>query len=202
MLKLNNIILVAISSNRITETEKAIRHCLSLCEFKDVIFFTDNNSCDYYYEIEKISSIKDYDKFIIKKLPYLLSGKADYYLTIHWDGFIVNTDAWNNDFLLYDYIGAPWPWYKNMCGNGGFCLKSQKFLDTQIKLIDELSINYPDDFELCIRSRTKFLDMQCNYAPSNIAYQFSNEFTEYELYKSFGFHDFKYNPQFKYIIEK
>lgn len=200
MLDLSNTILIAISSSRIEETQKAIDHCLSQCEFKDILFFTDNQNAKFSINIDKICSIKDYDKFVLKKLPILITGKAKYYITIHWDGFIVNTNAWNKDFLLYDYIGAPWPWYGNICGNGGFCIKSQKFIDSQIKILDLLDISYPDDFSLCINSRQDFTKLGCNFAPNNIAYQFSTEYGDYSKYNSFGFHNFNYHPQFKHII--
>ena len=199
MLNLKNILLVAIGSTKISETLKAIDICLSQCSFKDIIFFTDDMSVRYNYPIEKLNSIKDYDYFVLKKLPYLLTNKADYYLTIHWDGFVVNTKAWDVRFLEYDYIGAPWPWFNYMCGNGGFCLKSQKFIETQIKLINELDVSKPDDVSLCISSRQKFLSEGCSYAPPEIAFKFSTETGGYHRFNSFGFHDFKYNKHFQKI---
>ena len=30
------------------------------------------------------------------------------------DGHIVNPHLWTNEFLKYDYIGAPWPKFKKM----------------------------------------------------------------------------------------
>jgi|AACY02.18.fsa_nt_gi hypothetical protein len=200
MLDLSNIILLAIGSTKILETQKAISICLSNCIFKDVIYYTHDDKQQYATKIDELKSIKDYDYFVLKKLPYLLNNKADYYLTIHWDGFIVNHKKWNKQFLKYDYIGAPWPWYSYLCGNGGFCLKSQKFIETQIKLIDNLDTSKPDDVSLSINSRKAFIDNQCNYAPPEIAFDFSTETGGYYRYNSFGFHDFKYNPQFKHMV--
>jgi hypothetical protein len=200
MLELKNILLIAIGSTKIAETQKAIDICLSKSSFKDVIYFTDDSSAKYRYEIDKLNSIKDYDYFVLKKLPFLINNKADYYLTIHWDGFIVNPKSWDSRFLQYDYIGAPWPWFNYICGNGGFCLKSQKFIETQIELIDELDTSKPDDVALCISSRQKFIARGCSYAPPEIAFKFSTEAGGYERFNSFGFHDFKYNLFFKSLI--
>lgn len=200
MLDLSNIILLAIGSTKIAETQKAIDICLSQCSFKDVIFFTDDKLAKYRYEIQKLNSIKEYDYFVLKELPYLINNKADYYLTIHWDGFIVNPMAWTSKFFEYDYIGAPWPWFNYICGNGGFCLKSQKFIDTQIKINESLDTNKPDDVSLCISSRQNFIKHGCKYAPPEIAFKFSTETGSYERFNSFGFHDFKYNPKFLELI--
>jgi hypothetical protein len=202
MLDLSNIVLLSISSNRINETQKAIEICTQQCSFKEILFFTDtphlitNKQISGIY-IDKLNSIKDYDYFVLKKLPYYLSGRSNFYLTIHWDGFIVNPDAWTDEFLNYDYIGAAWPWYYFMCGNGGFCLKSQKFIDTQLKIINDLDTTLPDDVSLCIQARQKFIEHNCLYAPPEIAYQFSTEYGDYNQFHSFGFHDFQYHPQFK-----
>ena len=70
-------------------------------------------------------------------------------LVIQDDGHIVNPSLWDEEFLKYDYIGLPWPfedsWIekqlkeqrpiirkvypKNRVGNGGFSLRSRKFLE-------------------------------------------------------------------------
>ena len=52
-------------------------------------------------------------------------------LIIQHDGFILNHKAWDNEFLNYDYIGAPVYWMGNKLievGNGGFSLRSKKLL--------------------------------------------------------------------------
>ena len=49
MLELKNILLIAIGSTKIAETQKAIDICLSKSSFKDVIYFTDDSSAKYRY---------------------------------------------------------------------------------------------------------------------------------------------------------
>lgn len=202
MIDLSKVILIAIGSNKINETKKAIDICLSKCWFKDVIYFThDANTSPYAKKIDEIKSIKDYDKFVLHQLPVFIDKLADYYLTIHWDGFIVNDKAWTDEFFNYDYIGAPWPWYEYKCGNGGFCLKSQKFISTQIDNIDLINIDYPDDVSLCVDSRHIFIKNGCKFAPPNISLKFSVECGNYAIHKSFGFHDFQYHKQFMDLIQ-
>ena len=48
-----------------------------------------------------------------------------------WDGFVLDPDRWEDHFLDFDYIGAPWPQFHDGhdVGNGGFSLRSRKLLE-------------------------------------------------------------------------
>ena len=149
LIDLKNISLVAIGSTRIKETHLAIRRCCSLANFSSVLYFTDkknihDNNDIKYVEIPEIKSKLEYQSFIVKDFPKrilpLLKNES-HVLTINWDGFIVNPNAWKDYFLEFDYIGAPWikefsPVLAGHCGNGGFCLKSRKFLEAQLSIKD------------------------------------------------------------------
>ena len=57
---------------------------------------------------------------------------TDFCLIIQGDGFVIHPENWTDEFLKYDYIGAPW---RNLAhysfirvGNGGFSLRSKKLL--------------------------------------------------------------------------
>lgn len=209
MLDLSNIILVAFGSTKTQETIKAIEYCQKLASFYDTIYFTDKH-IDHtnikHIITRNIPSIKDYQKFIVNESPELILTSIPndfngHFLCINWDGFIVNPDAWKNEFLEYDYIGAPWPWFNNAVGNGGFCLKSKKFLETQQRICQNFSVINNEDVELCLRLKEQFEYYGCKYATSHIGYRFSTEVGDIEKNQSFGFHDFKYNPQYiKHII--
>lgn len=198
MLNLKNITLVCIGSTNINFSLKAIDICIKFASFYDVKYFTDATT-PYTISIPKLSSIREYDTFVVKELPKHIN--SDYVLSIHYDGFIVNPEAWSEEFLKYDYIGAPWPWWNNICGNGGFCLKSKKFLDTQTYIFDDSFVaKQADDVILSKDYRELFHKFGCNYAPPDISYKFSTEWGGYDNYNSFGFHDFRLNPQFKKLI--
>lgn len=207
----SNVILVAFGSTKVKETTKAIKHCQNLVSFYDTIYLTDsiiNEENIKHIPTRNIPSIKDYQKFIVNEsAEIILSSIPDsfsgHFLCINWDGFIVNTDAWSDEFLEYDYIGAPWPFWNNIVGNGGFCLKSKKFLITQYKICKNYNVINNEDVELCITFRKSFEQENCKYANDTIGYKFSTEIGDYYNYRSFGFHDFKYNSQFiKLINEK
>lgn len=193
-LNLTKVTLVAITSNKIEETIKALNICENYCDFYDSILFTDNPVPHKHVIIEKINNIKGYDNFVVKYLPYHI--RSEFCLTIHWDGFIVNPKAWTDEFFEYDYIGSPWPHQNDICGNGGFCLKSKKFLNLQKHLTKNIEVLNPDDEILAILLRDHFENFGCKYAPPEIAYKFATEQGDYYKNNSFGFHDFKHNPQF------
>lgn len=58
--------------------------------------------------------------------------EEDYNLLVQHDGYAVNSQAWTNDFLKFDYIGACWG---EVVGNGGFSLRSKR-LYTALNLLN------------------------------------------------------------------
>lgn len=206
-----NVILVGMGSTKIPETVRAISHCLSLVKFYDTLLLTDIKLDSQLSDsikivnIENIPSYIDYQRFVVSTMPNILLDSISpsfrgHFLFINWDGFIVNSKSWSNQFLLYDYIGAPWPWFGNVVGNGGFCLKSRKFIETQRSICSNHIVSHNEDVELCIVLRKIFEEHGCKYADKHIGYMFSTEYGVYDIYNSFGFHDFKYHPKFKTII--
>ena len=139
--------------------------------------------------IKKISSIQDYSSFIIYSLYKYI--KTSHILIVQWDGFIINPEKWDPNFLKYDYIGAPFiprENDKNYCrdlnggfytiGNGGFSLRSKKLLEapTKFKLKDNREFtNFNEDGFFSVFHR-KFLESKgLIWAPFNIAEKFSIE---------------------------
>jgi hypothetical protein len=208
MLNLTNIILIAFGSTKIQETILALKHCQKLANFYDTFFFTDYDIEENHIKhikIRRIKSYRDYQKFIVLESPEIvLSNVSDnfngHFLSINWDGFIVNQNAWSDVFLEYDYIGAPWKQYENKVGNGGFCMKSKKFYKVQQKICKNYNVTKNEDVQLCIDLRSEFEKNGCIFAPTDVGFMFSTEAHDYDEYNSFGFHDFKLNPKFEKLI--
>lgn len=99
-----------------------------------------------WIKINKITDyVNDYNKITLQTIP--MTVKESYNLIIHPDGFAVNSDAWDDKFLDYDYIGARWG--DNIVGNGGFSLRSKKLYSKLLELnilgkILDLQNYYPD----------------------------------------------------------
>lgn len=183
-------------------------------KFNKYYFFTDNidgikinkfkNLSNVNLEIFKISTIlnkAEYSKFCLVDLNKYIS--TDFCLTIQHDGYIINPECWTDKFLEFDYIGAPWPedWgYKNRIGNGGFSLKSKKFLqisydifkdfnfETELnRSIYDISVN--EDFLACNIYYEEMIKRGVEFADIKTASLFSIEHPIPEMKElSFGFH--------------
>jgi len=122
----------------------------------------------YTYKEPTINT-EDFEIKIVDEIPYNDFGDViydfyaesfdtDFVINFHSDGFIQNPKAWTDDFLNYDYIGAPIiPNFQNInkssqntvfpfIGNGGFSLRSKK-LCQKIKKLKE--INYLPKYLNC-----------------------------------------------------
>jgi len=134
----------------------------------------------------------------VNRLPATVL-ETSHMLFMEWDAGVLNPEGWNERFMEYDYIGAPWPDHTdpgwppcnetNNVGNGGFALKSKRFCVLTRTTLDE----HPDDPQAvcsdawaCRTMRPKFESLGMKYAPEDVAFQFS---TENRIYvNSFGFH--------------
>jgi len=84
-----------------------------------------------WIKIPRFTDFQTQYSFITLKLcPHLCV--EDFNLIIHSDGYAVNPDAWTDEFLNYDYIGAMWE--DGGMGNGGFTLRSRKLYDALIDI--------------------------------------------------------------------
>jgi hypothetical protein len=206
MLKLHNVELINLSIVNAELGVKALRHSSKNIEFGRKVIYThyrpENLTDDIEFVKIKELTPSTIDSFAIKILPTY--QKCDYMISLHTDGFIINPLMWKEEFLEYDYIGAPWPdfhWNKiNRVGNGGFVMKSKKFtqLESQINYItggnDWLVTNYYYD---------SFIESGCKYSPIELAACFSLELpipeVPYDLTKSFGFHG-RYTEEAKKLV--
>lgn len=131
--------------------------------------------------------------------------ETKYYLSIQTDGFVINPHLWTDEFLKYDYIGAPWPdlpWNKkNRIGNGGFRLESKKLL----QLCSNIVWNGQHDDVMITNTFKDYFEAQgCKFPPIEVAAKFSLEHkipeVEYNLNNCFGFHG-KLTEESKQYVE-
>lgn len=139
--------------------------------------------------VEPITRIQAYSKFMIKELHAYIN--TPFVLCTQHDAFVLSAKAWREEFLKYDYIGAPW-WFNdaNNVGNGGFSLRSKRFLEASSKL--PLKNYHPEDLILCRTYKHLLTNSGIQWAPENTAAAFSLEGNaKYGPRWSgqFGFHD-------------
>lgn len=149
---------------------------------------------------------------------------ASHVLLWHWDGFIINADAWTDEFLKWDYIGAPivsQRWYTTslemekvlpgwkrpfanfgaMVGNGGFSLRSRRFLEASASL-DKGLVSKVEDMYLCVERRRDLEKLGMKFAPLEVASRFSASWSENkDASGCFGFHDGRHFAAVKLSLE-
>lgn len=173
---------------------RVLQHCINQCAFGDAKFFTHEDAENpYKVTIPKIASKTAYSYFMIKELGRYIT--TDFVLVVQTDGFIVNTGKWNDQFMQYDYIGAPWhvsqlksdmnPEYR--VGNGGFSMRSRKL---QEYLMNDPNIKdtHPEDVAICQWYRSYLEDKGFSFAPVELAHQFACE--NYLWNNAFGQHQY------------
>lgn len=113
--------------------------------------------------------------------------KTEFCLRQHWDSLLVNPAAWDNNWLRYDYIGAPWHHPKtaygkypiteeNCVGNGGFTLMSYRIAEMIPKVSEPYDPTVPGaDLWICVHLRGSLMHHGIQFAPFESAYRFACE---------------------------
>ncbi len=146
-----------------------------------------------YKDIEWVN----YSGWVLKNLVDYVN--TDFALCVQWDSCIINPDLWDDKFLEYDYIGAPWPNnFVNRVGNGGMSCRSKKFLEECVNLHYYKQVGENgEDYFACVTCYEYMLGAGIKFAPLDLARKFSVEYSipeaphshgDLSSYNSFGFH--------------
>lgn len=225
-LNLSNVTIIGIDCVNVERLVEAMNVCEKDINFAKSKLLTSLPTKDHrLVKIPHLGSIEAYSDFCIRDLSSYVD--TDFVLIVQYDGFILNPSSWSPDFLQYDYIGAPWnindlmvekfniP--KKFLGqtlvvNGGFCLRSKRFLEISTRLYNEgkIPVTQPEDVALCVWHKDLFEKEGMKYAPIEIAKRFSIEGKDWVFDRQFGFHGFgwtdiglwvKNHPEYKLIYE-
>jgi hypothetical protein len=174
------------------------RHKIEVCDMS--VDLNDNMSNDDKNRVVFNQS------FIQQTNKYIFD---DFCLNVQHDSTIIDIEKWDNRFMDYDYIGAPWPMHiiqasdmvagriekiPNVVGNGGFSLRTRAFVEESAKLGWE---HKNEDLNICVFNYDTMTSAGIKFAPPELAAQFSKEHpTPYGgfnrdllfTYNSFGFH--------------
>lgn len=191
-LSLPNLSLLIVDCVDYNKAKLSFDHCCSYIEFGDAKILTHFDvEGDHITKIPKISSHAEYSKFMISDLADYIT--TEHVLVAQWDGFIRNIELWDDRFLQYDYIGAPWPDHvlfpgvptKFNVGNGGFSIRSRR-LQEFLRDDTNLTHHYLEDVMICQLNRAYLEKCGFKYAPLDLANKFSWELGEPR--DSFGVH--------------
>lgn len=206
-IKLPNVTLVAMATRNVEAALQALAYSCKGVEFGSVKLLSHYSpyGLDKGIELARINKIKDIDEWSYK-IVYELGRhvETDYALLIHADGFVVNPSSWRDEFLDYDYIGAPWPLptddfsYRDTTGNivrvgNSVSLRSKRLLELpkSLKLPWEpFHGYYNEDGFLCVKNKLLLESHGLKFAPLDVAKYFSHEcmIPETRDIKPFAFH--------------
>ncbi len=190
MVTLPNVTLLAVSSIKIDETINALQISMDGIDFHGVLLISDQKPSQlpdtiHFKQCHPMKSIDDYSKFMAYDLASYV--ETDFVLVVQYDGYVIRPQKWNDRFLDYDYIGAPWPKGVHMTkdrvnvrvGNGGFSLRSKKLLtalrELNLPFTHANTGYYNEDGIICNYYRRALEDYGIKFAPVAIASQFSRE---------------------------
>lgn len=202
MTELPDVTVVAITTRDYASTVVAIKKTLEQIKPAKVIYFSDIPTEDTDFEHVLISQLDwpRYNEFVCKELYKFID--TSHILLIQHDGYVLNADIWTDEFLRYDYIGAPWGYRDGRnVGNGGFALRSTR-LHKILANDPNIEIYSPED-EIIGRLYRNYLEKNygIKFPPEDLAHRFSFE-TQRPWQKTFGFHQHYHKPYREPIVLK
>ena len=206
-LQLPEVTLMAMTSVKVMETVKAMKYSMREIDFGDAVFISDKKPIYLpknirFSHTSRLNNIDDFNYKMIYELTEHIH--TDYVMIVHYDGFVVHPECWKEEFLDYDYIGAPWPdphddfTYRDINGNlqrvgNSVGIRSKRLLDfpNDAKLPFEADHGYfHEDGFLCVKNRHLVEAAGMKIAPLDVAKYYSHEnmIPEIEGITPFAFH--------------
>ncbi|MEO8345766.1 MAG: DUF5672 family protein [Betaproteobacteria bacterium] len=195
MLQLPGVTLVCIDSANHSLALRALKQSCASINFGKVLFLTNAlpdgvaNSAPAGIDVASIATLASrdaYSGFVLKDLlPFV---HTQHVLLVQWDGYVINTNAWDPAFLECDYLGAKWFWHEDglRVGNGGFSLRSRRLLtalqDPRVTLVDAEDTTIGRTFRPLLER-----EHGVRFGSEAMADRFSFE-AAYPIGKPFGFH--------------
>ena len=206
-LQLKNVTLVAMTSVCVYETVKAMEYSMRGIDFGDAVLITHRkpiylSGTIRYSHTGKLTTIDDFNYKMLYELGDHIH--TDYAMIVHYDGFIVHPECFRDEFLDYDYIGAPWPdphddyTYRDINGNlqrvgNSVGIRSKRLIDYPKKAGIPFEADhgfFHEDGFICVKNRHLFEQAGMKIAPIEVAKYFSHEtmIPEIEGITPFAFH--------------
>ena len=204
--RIPSVSLVSVACTKVPETIEAMRKCQSQMEFNRSILFTHEDIQAEGIDVIKIDKLdyRGYNEFVAMKMWQYIG--TDFVLLAQNDGYITDVSRWDDRFMNYDYIGAPWPvpndetTYRTpsgqlrRVGNGGFSFRSRRLLRAPVVLgmkFTDMGTGFPhEDGFLCVHYGELLEENGIRFAPIEIAAKFSTEVVVPESVESFGKHKY------------
>jgi glycosyltransferase involved in cell wall biosynthesis len=156
---LPDVTLLCIDSHQ-DRIQEPLRKCTGYIKFGDVQLIHPD-----------IRSKEQYSAYCIDHMHEHIH--TSHVLVFQYDGYVNNWMAWDNDWLQYDYIGAPWYYQDGMdVGNGGFSLRSKRLMQLASEIC---KFKHPEDHHICRTYRRELEALGMKFAPREVAEKFAFE---------------------------
>ena len=206
-LQLKNVTLVAMTSVCVYETVQAMKYSMKGIDFGDAVLITHKKPLYLpgtirYSHTGKLTTIDDFNYKMLYELGDHIH--TEYAMIVHYDGFIVHPECFRDEFLEYDYIGAPWPdphddyTYRDINGTlqrvgNSVGIRSKRLIDYPKKAGIPFEADhgfFHEDGFICVKNRHLFEQAGMKIAPLEVARYFSHEtmIPEIEGITPFAFH--------------
>jgi len=120
-LRLQGVTLLTVTSTDIDRTHAILVHCAQNIEFGAVKMLCSRLpvTTDPGVQYIRIAPIDfyGYSRLMIESLNSYV--QTNHCLIVQADGFVLDPNRWREQFLEYDYIGAPWAEYVRVSGIPG-----------------------------------------------------------------------------------
>jgi len=193
MLKLPQVTFIALTDYKFDEHKAVADKVCQDIEFGDVKIIYDR-SINHDVNNWNRKIVYDLWKYVDTEFAFLF----------HADGYPIRPDLWRDDFLNYDYIGAPWPLpqdnysYRTPKGElvrmgNSVSIRSQAMMRAPFELDLPWKSYYGNTNEdgfLCVHNRHILEERGLHFAPLEMAKYFSKEHSipENEGIDTFAFH--------------
>lgn len=192
MRKLPEVTLALVSSIDIDKAIKMLQKSSEEIEFARIKFISHEKPANLpsgidFSKCEEIRDTHKYSQIIFKELTTYID--TNFCLLIQPDSCIIHPELWDNSWLEYDYIGAPWAIKDDayIChdtgehvrvGNGGFSLRSKTLMNApwiyQLPLLAEQGYDN-EDGNICVYHRVHMKKIGIKFASVEVASRFSFE---------------------------
>lgn len=181
----------------ISRSKKLLEYMVSIIDFHKIIFIDpiDPQVDGVTYIHTEPVSYHYYNRWCVRELTNYID--TDYCLLFQDDGFPLNPQLWEDEFLNYDYVGAPLPTdtiilhnSEERIGGGGFTLRSKKLLDLMTTWTDYEGKENEDTY-ICHVRRNDLIRKGLKICPHTIARRFVIQNAiddQHTIYNTFGFH--------------
>lgn len=102
-----------------------VKHCKTLADFGAVKVLSNQQRNYPIIPIDPLTSLVMYSVWMLTECHKYID--TDHVLVVQRDGWILNPDKWEDDWLQYDYLAPVFNQY-DIVGSGGFSMRSKRLM--------------------------------------------------------------------------